>query len=175
MFGLFKTRPTPPALRLSSEGAALLRQLHEDENTHKGARDSAGNASPDTPTADPLAPQTARAKTREEKRAQRAKDRDEKRRAKKRKRMTVARFSRARYMREAHGNATARLIIWLMLGLFFLIGPFLLNTKFLLPKTNANLVIIAEIQRLETEHPATIDSGHSAKKGATKQTSKPIA
>lgn len=146
MFGLFAAKPTQPPLDLSPQAATLLQQLHESENLTA----SPGNAT-GQPAGDPLAPQNIRPKTREEKRAARIKKRDEKRRAKTRKKMTSARFSRARYLREAHGNAATRIIFWLMLGLVFLFGPVLLNSKFLLPQTEANLQIIAEIERLEAD------------------------
>ena len=84
-----------------------------------------------------------------EKKAQLAEKAEEKKRAKRRKKLAKTRFSRARYLREANGNAVAGAILWVFMILAFIIGPFLLNTGFLIPKTNENLRILSEAKSLE--------------------------
>ena len=74
---------------------------------------------------------------------------EEKKRAKRRKKLSKTRFSRARYLREANGNALAAVVLWLFLIIIFVAGPFMLNTAILIPQTNENLRIIREVDQLE--------------------------
>ena len=73
---------------------------------------------------------------------------EEKLRAKRRKKLAKTRFSRARYLREANGNAVAGVVLWVFLIIAFIIGPAMLNIAFLLPQTNENLRIIREVDGL---------------------------
>ena len=131
--------------QMSPEALALLAQLQQQSGANGNRPDPAnfpdisGNAPP--PVTD------SKAASRNSK----AQKKDEKRRAKRRKQASKTRFSRARYLREINGNATAGVVLWLFLGIIFLIGPFLLNTKYLLPETRENLRIIDEIASLNTE------------------------
>ena len=74
---------------------------------------------------------------------------DEKKRAKRRKKLAKTRFSRARYLREANGNAIAGVVLWIFIILIFIAGPFMLNTAVLIPQTNENLRILTELDSLE--------------------------
>lgn len=84
-----------------------------------------------------------------EKKANIAEKAEEKKRAKRRKKLAKTRFSRARYLREANGNAIAGAILWAFMILAFIIGPFFLNTGVLIPQTNENMRIISESETLE--------------------------
>ncbi|ADE40763.1 ABC transporter-like protein [Candidatus Puniceispirillum marinum] len=79
--------------------------------------------------------------------AQRA--REEKLRNQRRKALAKTRFSRARYLRELNGNAIAGTILWGFMIVVSLIGPFLLNTSFLLPQTRINRDVIGQIRQFE--------------------------
>ncbi|MGC6518187.1 MAG: hypothetical protein ACON49_09225, partial [Candidatus Puniceispirillaceae bacterium] len=74
---------------------------------------------------------------------------EEKKRAKRRKKLAKTRFSRARYLREANGNAIAGVVLWIFMILIFIIGPFMLNTAILIPQTNENLRILSELESLK--------------------------
>ena len=74
---------------------------------------------------------------------------EEKKRAKRRKKLAKTRFSRARYLREANGNALAGLVLWIFFILAFIIGPFMMNTAFLIPQTNENMRILSEVENLK--------------------------
>ena len=74
---------------------------------------------------------------------------EEKKRAKRRKKLAKTRFSRARYLREANGNALAGVVLWIFFILAFIIGPFMMNTAFLIPQTNENMRILSEVENLE--------------------------
>ena len=73
---------------------------------------------------------------------------EEKIRAKRRKKLAKTRFSRARYLREANGNAIAGVVLWVFLITAFIVGPVMLNIAFLIPQTNENLRIINEVGSL---------------------------
>lgn len=87
--------------------------------------------------------------TREEKKLAAKHAKDEKERAKRRKKLSKSRFSRARYLREANGNAVAGLALWIFMIIVFIAGPFILNTQFLLPQTRANNDVVNQISQLE--------------------------
>ena len=84
-----------------------------------------------------------------EKKALIAEKAEEKKRAKRRKKLAKTRFSRARYLREASGNAVAGVVLWVFLIIIFIAGPFVLNTALLIPQTNENLRILSEAESLK--------------------------
>lgn len=86
---------------------------------------------------------------REEKKLAAQRAREEKLRNQRRKALAKTRFSRARYLRELNGNAIAGIILWGVMIVTSLVGPFLLNTSFLLPQTRINLDVIGQIRQLE--------------------------
>lgn len=144
MFSRKRKSDSDPA-KLSPEALALLAQLQQQPNANDGTLNPA--SFPDISDNAPPSNSDSKAASR----TSRQQQKDEKRRTKRRKQAAKARFSRTRYLREINGNATAGVVLWLFLGIIFLIGPFLLNTKYLLPETRENLRIIDEIARLNTE------------------------
>lgn len=86
---------------------------------------------------------------REEKKQTAQLAREEKLRNQRRKALAKTRFSRARYLRELNGNAIAGTILWGFMIVASLIGPFLLNTGFLLPQTRINRDVIGQIRQFE--------------------------
>ena len=88
-------------------------------------------------------------KKKAEKKALASEKAEEKKRAKRRKKLAKTRFSRARYLREANGNALAGVILWIFVIILFIAGPFMLNTAILIPQTNENLRILSELDQLE--------------------------
>lgn len=84
-----------------------------------------------------------------EKKAKATEKVEEKKRAKRRKKLAKTRFSRARYLREANGNAIAGSILWVFMILAFIFGPFFLNTAILIPQTNENMRILSETENLK--------------------------
>ena len=88
-------------------------------------------------------------KKKAEKKALASEKDEEKKRAKRRKKLAKTRFSRARYLREANGNALAGVILWIFVIILFIAGPFMLNTAILIPQTNENLRILSELDQLE--------------------------
>jgi hypothetical protein len=87
--------------------------------------------------------------SREEKRQAAKLVKEEKERNKRRKKLSKSRFSRARYLREANGNAVAGLSLWIFMIVVFVAGPFILNSQFLLPKTRENNDIVNQIEQLK--------------------------
>lgn len=86
---------------------------------------------------------------REEKKQVAQSAREEKLRNQRRKALAKTRFSRARYLRELNGNAVAGTILWGFMIVVSLIGPFLLNTGFLLPQTRINSDVVGQIRQFE--------------------------
>ena len=84
-----------------------------------------------------------------EKKAQLLEKSEEKKRAKRRKKLAKTRFSRARYLREATGNAIAGASLWIFMIIAFIVGPFLLNTAILIPQTNENMRVLSEAENLK--------------------------
>ena len=84
-----------------------------------------------------------------EKKAQLLEKAEEKKRAKRRKKLAKTRFSRARYLREANGNAIAGASLWTFMIIAFIVGPFLLNTAILIPQTNENMRVLSEAENLK--------------------------
>lgn len=87
--------------------------------------------------------------SREEKKQAAQRAREEKLRNQRRKALAKTRFSRARYLREINGNAITGIILWSVMIVASLIGPFLLNTGFLLPQTRMNIEVIGQIKQFE--------------------------
>ena len=66
---------------------------------------------------------------------------------KRRKKGSKARFSRARYLREANGNAAAGLALSILLLIATILGPVLLNFSVLIPQTRENQEIVSQVQQ----------------------------
>ena len=83
---------------------------------------------------------------REQKKASANAAKEEKARQRRAKKGAKSRFSRARYLREANGNAAAGVALSCVLVLLTLFGPILLNAFFLLPQTSENREIASRVQ-----------------------------
>jgi len=83
---------------------------------------------------------------RDQKKASAQAAKEEKARQRRAKKGAKSRFSRARYLREANGNAAAGVALSCLLVLMTIFGPVLLNAFFLLPQTNENLEIASRVQ-----------------------------
>jgi hypothetical protein len=91
---------------------------------------------------------------------------EEKARASRRRKLSKSRFSRTKYLREANGNGIPSLIALGFLFCFVLLGPMILNTAYLNPRTKENLDTIARIDGLR----ATIQSAKSSIEATAAQT-----
>ena len=99
-----------------------------------------------TPDAAPASGRTAKP-SREEKKAAAATRKEMKLLEKRRKKGAKARFSRARYLREANGNAAAGLALSILLLIATILGPVLLNFSVLIPQTRENQEIVSQVQQ----------------------------
>ena len=99
-----------------------------------------------TPDAAPASGRTAKP-SREEKKAAAAARKEMKLLEKRRKKGSKARFSRARYLREANGNAAAGLALSILLLISTILGPVLLNFSVLIPQTRENQEIVSQVQQ----------------------------
>lgn len=99
-----------------------------------------------TPEAAPASGRTAKP-SREEKKAAAAARKEMKLLEKRRKKGSKARFSRARYLREANGNAAAGLALSILLLIATILGPVLLNFSVLIPQTRENQEIVSQVQQ----------------------------
>ena len=99
-----------------------------------------------TPDAAPASGRTAKP-SREEKKAAAAARKEMKLLEKRRKKGSKARFSRARYLREANGNAAAGLALSILLLIATILGPVLLNFSVLIPQTRENQKIVSQVQQ----------------------------
>jgi len=101
-----------------------------------------------TPTPDAALASGRTAKpSREEKKAAAAARKEMKLLEKRRKKGSKARFSRARYLREANGNAAAGLALSILLLIATILGPVLLNFSVLIPQTRENQEIVSQVQQ----------------------------
>ena len=98
------------------------------------------------PEAAPASGRTAKP-SREEKKAAAAARKEMKLLEKRRKKGSKARFSRARYLREANGNAAAGLALSILLLIATILGPVLLNFSVLIPQTRENQEIVSQVQQ----------------------------
>ena len=106
---------------------------------------SAGLAGADTANSN-LTKKEQRRLAREQKKASANAAKEEKARQRRTKKGAKSRFSRARYLREANGNAAAGVALSCVLVLLTLFGPILLNAFFLLPQTSENREIASRVQ-----------------------------
>ena len=173
VFGLGKKKDDGPApMQMSPEAMAMLSQLAQATPAGGGqapslAAATAGNAPspaagltqfPTLATAGASAePAATESSAKEQRRLARAQkkaavvaSREEKEIARRRKRNAKARFSRARYLREADGNAVSSVgLAGFCLGLTIIV-PLVVNLLFLLPATRSNQEIIEEVRSLKS-------------------------
>ena len=173
VFGLGKKKDAAPApAQMSPEALAMLNQMAQE--TPPGAQapsmaqgSAAAPAMPNDagmtqfPTLATAAASTEatgvelsakeqRKLAREEKKASVVAKREEKKIARRRKRNAKARFSRARYLREADGNASSSVALAGFFLAITIIIPLVVNGIFLLPATRSNQEIIEEVRSLQS-------------------------
>lgn len=173
VFGLGKKKDAPAPMQMSPEAMAMLNQLAQAAPTGGGQApamvpaEAAAPAPPGTAgmtqfptiasaattnmeTADTgLSAKEQRKLAREEKKAAATAKSEERDIARRRKRNAKARFSRARYLREAEGNATSSVALAGFFLAVTVIVPLIVNTMFLLPATRSNQEIIKEVRSLK--------------------------
>ena len=121
-----------PGQMPASAGAPMLDQT----NSVAGAGSANSN----------LTKKEQRRLAREQKKASAQAAKEEKARQRRAKKGAKSRFSRARYLREANGNAATGVALSSLLVLLTLFGPILLNALFLLPQTSENREIASRVQ-----------------------------
>ena len=92
-----------------------------------------------------LSAKEQRKQARDEKKAAAIAKREEKEIARRRKKNSKSRFSRAKYLRDAEGNALSSVILSSTLLVLTFIIPIFLNAFFLIPATKENLTVIEEV------------------------------
>ena len=123
------------------------RQWHSRQQPQHSRQPARLNASfTPTPDAAPASGRTGKP-SREEKKAAAATRKEMKLLEKRRKKGAKARFSRARYLREANGNAAAGLALSILLLIATILGPVLLNFSVLIPQTRENQEIVSQVQQ----------------------------
>ena len=88
-----------------------------------------------------------RALAREQKKAAARSKKEEKERLRLQKKGAKSRFSRAKYLREANGNAAAGVALACLLVLITMFGPIVINLFVLLPQTTENREIASRVQQ----------------------------
>ena len=92
-----------------------------------------------------LSAKERRKQARDEKKAAAVAKREEKEIERRRKKNSKSRFSRAKYLREAEGNALSGVVLSSMLLVLTFIIPLLINGLFLIPATKDNQSVIQEV------------------------------
>jgi len=174
VFGLGRKKAAGgTAAQMSPEAMAMLTQMAQQDTAPQAAAmaptiapaiqpaNSATGMSGQIPERPPLSGEEASPATddthlakKEQRRLLRARKKaamlaakEEKARLRRQKKGAKSRFSRARYLREANGNAAAGVALACLLVLVTMFGPLLLNTFYLLPQTAENREIAGRVQR----------------------------
>ena len=165
VFGLGKKKDeAAPAAQMSPEAMTVLTQMAQQDSTQQSApmapsMPAEGQPQPGQPMGAPsdisatqpsansnLTKKEQRRLAREQKKAAAQAAKEEKARQRRAKKGAKSRFSRARYLREADGNAAATVALTSVMVLLTLFGPILLNALFLLPQTSENREIASKVQ-----------------------------
>jgi hypothetical protein len=88
-----------------------------------------------------------KALAREQKKAAAKASKEEKERIQLQKKGAKSRFSRAKYLREANGNAAAGVALSILLVMLTMFGPIMINLFVLLPQTTENREIASRVQQ----------------------------
>lgn len=175
--GKKKEEQAPAPTQMSAEAMAMLTQMAQSGDNAQAASmapsmqqpgaPAAGHADdtahPQQPTPDmagmdgqPAAFDTAnsnltkkeqRTLAREQKKAAAKAKKEEKERVRLREKGAKSRFSRARYLREANGNAAAGVVLACLMVLITMFGPIVINLFVLLPQTAENREIAGRVQQ----------------------------
>lgn len=172
VFGLGKKKDEAPAqAQMSPEAMAMLNQLAQSGGTAAAQPMAPSMPAPGTApvsgagqmTQFPTMPATSaapagielsakeqRKQAREDKKAAAVAKREEKEIERRRKKNSKSRFSRAKYLREAEGNALSSVILSSTLLVLTFIIPIFLNAFFLIPATKENLTVIQEVNNFRS-------------------------
>ena len=194
VFGLGKKKDTAPApVQMSPEAMAMLTQLAQAgqaggaqtptmapsmdpsmDPAMAGAAPAGTSGLTQFPTVAAPAPPPAQAEpsakerrklAREEKKAAAVAKSEEKDLARRRKRNAKAPFSRARYLREAEGNAMSSVALASFFLVVTILAPLIINAFFLIPATRSNEEIIEEIKTFQ----ALVDQAQPILQAAVKR------
>ena len=171
-FGLGKKKDDAPAqAQMSPEAMAMLNQLAQSGGgaaaqpmapsmPAPGTAPVAGAgqmtqfptmaAASQAPAGAELSAKEQRKQAREEKKAAAIAKREEKEIERRRKKNSKSRFSRAKYLREAEGNALSGVVLSSTLLVLTFIIPIFLNAFFLIPATKENLTVIQEVNNFRS-------------------------
>ena len=169
VFGLGKKKEeqAPAPTQMSAEAMAMLTQMAQagdnaqaapmaprlDQPAAPGAAAPAAMPEMPVPLTDAgsansnLTKKEQRALAREQKKAAARSKKEEKERLRLQKKGAKSRFSRAKYLREANGNAAAGVALSCLLVLITMFGPIVINLFVLLPQTTENREIASRVQQ----------------------------
>lgn len=166
VFGLGrKKQEATPAAQISPEAMAMLTQMAQQTADQMASPLAPGmpatglrqdpqaqNSMPsvdlasEEPDNSNLTSKEQRRLAREQKKAAALAAKEEKARQRRARKGAKSRFSRARYLREANGNAATGVALASILLALTLVGPVLLNALYLLPQTSENREIANQVQ-----------------------------
>ena len=169
VFGLGKKneeQAPAPTQQMSAEAMAMLSQMAQQggnaqaapmapslQQQGTGPQETAAPAGIPAPignveTANSnLTKKEQKALAREQKKASAKARKEEKERIRLQKKGAKSRFSRAKYLREANGNAAAGVALSMLLVMLTLFGPIMINLFVLLPQTTENREIASRVQQ----------------------------
>ena len=169
VFGLGKkeeVQAPAPTQQMSAEAMAMLSQMTQHGGNAQAApmapslqqpgaapQDSASPAGKPAPVGNfetansNLTKKEQKALAREQKKAAARAREEEKERIRLQKKGAKSRFSRAKYLREANGNAAAGVALSILLVLLTMFGPIMINLFVLLPQTAENREIAGRVQQ----------------------------
>ena len=169
VFGLGKKneeQAPAPTQQMSAEAMAMLSQMAQQGGNAQAApmapslqQQATGPQDAATPAGMPasignietansnLTKKEQKTLAREQKKAAAKARKEEKERIRLQKKGAKSRFSRARYLREANGNAAAGVALSILLVMLTMFGPVMINLFVLLPQTAENREIASRVQQ----------------------------
>ena len=175
VFGLGKKKEEQAAAptQMSAEAMAMLTQMAQSGGNAQAAPMAPSMQQPGGPAAGPaesapamqpmpdmggqsdgfdtansnLTKKEQKALAREQKKAAAKARKEEKERIRLQKKGAKSRFSRAKYLREANGNAAAGVVLACLMVIITMFGPIVINLFVLLPQTAENREIASRVQQ----------------------------
>ena len=175
VFGLGKKKEeqAPAPTQMSAEAMAMLTQMAQSGGNAQAAPMAPSMQQPGGPAAGPaesapamqpmpdmggqsdgfdtansnLTKKEQKALAREQKKAAAKARKEEKERIRLQKKGAKSRFSRAKYLREANGNAAAGVVLACLMVIITMFGPIVINLFVLLPQTTENREIASRVQQ----------------------------
>ena len=175
VFGLGKKKEeqAPAPTQMSAEAMAMLTQMAQSGGNAQAAPMAPSMQQPGGPAAGPaesapamqpmpdmggqsdgfdtansnLTKKEQKALAREQKKAAAKARKEEKERIRLQKKGAKSRFSRAKYLREANGNAAAGVVLACLMVIITMFGPIVINLFVLLPQTAENREIASRVQQ----------------------------